>query len=89
MKRLIPIVLLALMLTGCATLDRACVSLKSDINNGLNRTIVVYTANGDVIARYEGKIDLATSEDGSCYFDYNGKRYVYYNCFIETIADIE
>lgn len=75
-------------LTGCASCERAWVDLKSDAGGGLNRTINVYTANGDLIAQYTGKIDLEMSEGGYVKFDLNGKRYIYYNCFVESIADI-
>lgn len=74
-------------LTSCASMNRAWTDLKSDINGGLNRTITVYTANGDIIAQYQGKIDISTNNGGYVKFDFNGKRYIYYNCFVETIAD--
>ena len=75
-------------LTGCASCEREWVDFKSDVGGGLNRTINVYTANGDLIAQYTGKIDLEMSEGGYVKFDLNGKRYIYYNCFVESIADI-
>lgn len=74
-------------LTGCASMSRSWTDFKSDLNGGLNRTITVYTANGDIIAQYQGKIDIATNDGGYVKFDFNGKRYIYYNCFVETIAD--
>lgn len=74
--------------TGCSSCSRMYVDLKSDISNGLDRTINVYTANGDLIATYSGKIDIDTNDGGYVKFDFEGKRYVYYNCFVETIADI-
>lgn len=92
-KKIVGIVLtLALVLgavgmTGCASLDRMATDIKSEVSNGLNRTITVYTANGEVIAQYKGKIDIQESEGGYVKFDHNGKRYIYYNCFVETIAD--
>ena len=49
--------------------------------------INVYTADGKIIASYEGRIDIETNDGGYVKFDYDGKRYVYYNCFVETIAD--
>ena len=75
-------------LTGCASCGRAWVDFKSDVGGGLNRTINVYTANGDLIAQYKGKIDLEMTEGGYVKFDYKGKRYIYYNCFVESIGDI-
>lgn len=91
MKRFLAISLMILtmsQLTGCASCERGWVDFKSDVGGGLDRTINVYTANGDLIATYEGKIDLEATSSGEVKFDYKGKRYIYYNCFVETIADI-
>ena len=66
----------------------AVVDAKSNLNGGLNRTVTVYTADGDVIATYQGKIDIDTNDGGYVKFDYDGKRYIYYNCFVESVADI-
>lgn len=74
-------------MTGCASFKRDMGDIKSDFCNGLNRTVTVYTADGKKIAEYKGKIDLAES-DGYVKFDFKGKRYVYYNCFVESIADL-
>lgn len=68
--------------------SRYMVDTKSELMNGLDRTVTVYTANGDVIAQYKGRIDLQATEGGYVKFDFEGKRYIYYNCFVETIADI-
>ena len=46
-------------------------------------------ADGDVIAQYEGQIDIEANDGGYIKFDFEGKRYMYYNCFVESIADIE
>lgn len=82
-------VMLALGMTGCASWNRAVTDMKSDFSGGMQRTIKVYTANGDLLAEYEGKIDLSSNEGGYVKFDYDGKRYIYYNCFVESIADID
>lgn len=82
-------VMLALGMTGCASWDRMVTDVKSDFAGGMQRTIKVYTANGDLLAEYEGKIDLESNEGGYVKFDYDGKRYIYYNCFVESIADID
>lgn len=71
---------------GC---QRKIVDLKSNFGGGLNRTINVYTADGQKLATYSGKIDIGESEGGYVKFDYDGKRYIYYNCFVESIGDIE
>ena len=68
--------------------QRAMVDQQSDLENGLNRTVRVYTANGDIIAEFEGKIDIEGNDGGYVLFDYQGKRYTYYNCFVESIAEI-
>lgn len=46
---------LALEMVRCSSLDRLKTDVKSDINGGLQRTIKVYAANGDLLAKYEGK----------------------------------
>ena len=68
--------------------QRALVDQKSELNNGLERTITVYTADGEIIAQYTGEIDIEANDGGYVLFDYNGKRYTYYNCFVESIAEI-
>lgn len=92
MKRKIMTALLAVALlvssTGCATWQRAKTNIKSEINNGLDRVIRVYTADGELMAEYKGKIDISANDGGYVKFDFDGKRYIYYNCFVETIADI-
>ena len=67
---------------------RMLVDQKSDFGGGIERTVTVYTADGEIIAQYEGKIDIETNDGGYVKFDFEGKRYIYYNCFVETIADI-
>ena len=91
MKKIIATILIMamLMLSGCASLDRGIKDLKSDLSNGIERTLTVYTATGEVMARYNGKIDLASTEGGIVKFDLNGKRYMYYNCFVEVIEEEE
>ena len=61
----------------------------SEFNNGLERTINVMTADGTVIRTFTGIIDIEGNDGGYVLFDYNGKRYTYYNCFIESVAEIE
>lgn len=86
-KKIIAVVLglaLCLGMTGCASWDRMVTDMKSDVNGGMQRTITVYTADGKELATYEGKIDIDTNDGG-----FNDKRYIYYNCFVESIADID
>lgn len=95
MKRviaLLTIVMLALSMCACTASDRRHMNdAKSDITGGLNRTVRVYTADGSLLAEYKGKIDLAPYEEvggGVVKFDLDGKRYIYYNCYVETIGDL-
>lgn len=94
MKKKILILCLTLVLSlmlcvGCASWDRFKVDVKSDVGGGLDRTINVYTADGELMKTYTGKIDLEMAEGGYVKFDLDGKRYIYYNCFVESIADID
>lgn len=91
-KKIVAIILtvsLAFGVTGCASWDRFKTDVASDFAGGMQRTIKVYTANGDLLAEYEGKIDIESNNGGYIKFDYDGKRYIYYNCFVESIADID
>lgn len=56
---------------------------KSGIN-GLERILRVYTADGTLIAEYDGKFNII-DDNGGIMFDYDGKRHIYWNCFIESI----
>jgi len=71
-----------------ASFKRGLVDFKSNLSGGLNREINVYTADGKLIKHFEGKIDIDSEHDGAVKFDYEGKRYIYYNCFVETIGDL-
>jgi hypothetical protein len=82
------IVILFFINLNRGSVKRSLVDLKSEWGNGLQREITVYTADGQVLAHYEGKIDL-DSTNGVVKFDFDGKRYIYYNCYVETIANID
>lgn len=71
-----------------ATGQRAMVDQRSNFENGIERVIRVYTADGNIIAEYEGIIDIEGNDGGYVLFDFEGKRYTYYNCFVESIAEI-
>ena len=68
--------------------QRALTDQKSNLDNGLERMVTIYTADGEIIAQYTGKIDIEGNDGGYVLFDYEGKRYTYYNCFVESIAEI-
>lgn len=60
--------------------------MKSELSGGLKRTVNVYSRNGDLIANYDGKIDIEDSENcNKVKFELDGKRYIYYNCQVEVI----
>lgn len=67
---------------------RAMTDQRANFSNGLERTVTVYTADGKVLAQYEGRIDIEQNDGGYVKFDFDGKRYIYYNCFVESIARI-
>lgn len=75
--------------SNTASGQRALTDQQSELNNGLERVVTVYTADGDIIAQYEGRIDIEGNDGGYVIFDFEGRRYTYYNCFVESIAIIE
>ena len=75
--------------TSTASGKRALTNEYSELNDGLERIVTVYTADGDIIAQYEGRIDIEGNDGGYVIFDFEGRRYTYYNCFVESIAIIE
>lgn len=85
----VAILVLCLIFSRTASWKRGIIDIKSDWNNGIEREVKVYTADGELLAHYEGKIDIDMNEGGYIKFDFEGKRYIYYNCFVETIAEIE
>ena len=68
-----------------SSFKRKVKDVESNWTGGLNRHLTVYTADGNILAQYDGKIDLEQNESGVVKFDYKGKRYMYYNCFVEVI----
>ena len=70
-------------------IKRTAKDIKSDLNGGLDRTVIVYTADGEVLKTYKGKIDLETTEGGIVKFDLNGQRIMYYNCYVEVIENVK
>lgn len=76
-------------LCGCASLSRGMKDIDSDLRGGMERIVTVYTADGEVLKTYEGKIDLASTEGGIVKFDLNGQRIMYYNCYVEVIEIVD
>lgn len=57
--------------------QRIAKSFKS-ANEGLNRVVVVYSATGEELCRYEGTFDVDYSNGRVLFDDDNGKRHVIY-----------
>ncbi len=73
-----------LVLTGCTeSMQRELKDMKSEYAGGLKRTAKVYSGNGDIIAQYEGRFDVQSSEFGNkVLFDVDGKRVIIYNAIV-------
>ena len=90
-KRIIAFSLLGIMslifvcffITGCSSCERSCKSWDSEFG-GLNRIVNVYSYDGQLLASYEGMIDVEENES-KVLFDLDGKRYIYYNAVVEVI----
>lgn len=77
--------------TGTAAGQRKIKDNQSNINNGIEREIVITAEDGREIFRYEGKIDIESNhEDNYIKFDdESGKRYIIYYGIQDTITIIE
>jgi len=85
MKKIL-ILIVIIMLMGCtAGQQRELKTLQSNLTGGLERIVIVYNYDGSVLATYEGKIDIQSSEGGKVLFDYEGKRIIYYNMPISVV----
>lgn len=75
---------IVLLLSGCSeSFQREMKTVVSEYTGGLNRTAKVYTGNGELIASYEGKFDVQSSEYGNkVLFDIEGKRVIIYNAVV-------
>lgn len=87
------ICLIGLGIVACcsksAAIKRMGKDIKSDLSGGLERTLTVYNADGEVLKTYKGKIDLEATEGGIVKFDLNGQRIMYYNCYVEVIEELD
>ena len=84
---IVAIVLVAVLWTGLfwyynntASGARAIKDQQSNFNNGIERHIVVKDYSGNIIAEYEGKMDIETNNETYILFDdEEGKRHIIYN----------
>ena len=73
----IAMIICILGLTGCASMEREFKDFSSEMSGGLDRTLVVYDYNGDVLKEYEGKMDIQVSpSNDKVLFDLDGKRHI-------------
>ena len=79
----VSIIMLCICLTSCSSCERTIKNWDSEFG-GLNRIVNIYDYEGELIATYEGMIDVEESET-KVLFDLNGKRYIYYNAVVEVI----
>jgi hypothetical protein len=77
--------------TNTAAGKRAVKDYKTNINNGIEREIIITAEDGREIFRYDGKIDIESNhEDNYIKFDdERGKRYIIYYGIQDTITIIE
>lgn len=83
MKKLL-ILASALLLFGSCTkeFDRKVKDTQSKFL-GLNRTVKVYAQDGELIGKYEGKIDIEDNSYGNkVKFEIDGKRVIIYNAIV-------
>ena len=77
--------------TNTASGQRALKDFKSELNNGIDREIVITAEDGREIFRYEGKVDIESNHtDNYIKFESEeGKRYIIYYGIQDTITIIE
>ena len=72
----------ALFYLNTETGKRAIKDMKSELNNGIHRTVSVYDINGELIKEYTGKFDVETGNNNNAPYilfdDENGKRHIIY-----------
>ncbi len=61
-----------------ASINRAFKDVKSEYNNGMPRTIEVYSPDGNLLQKYDGKIDVETNPSYILFEDEDGKRHIIY-----------
>lgn len=62
-------------LNNTARGSRALKTQQSELGGGLDRTVTVYSYDGQVLGRWSGQFDV-TEDDQETYFDIKGKRVI-------------
>lgn len=78
------VVAMAFGATGCEKWDRFTKSMASGYGDGLDRKVIAYDYNGNVLYEYRGKIDIQMSESKVLFDTEEGKRVVLYNAIVVT-----
>ena len=55
---------------------RALKTQDSNFNGGIERQVIVYDANGDIIEEYQGKFDVEYKSNQILFDDENGQRHI-------------
>lgn len=69
----VAVVIFLAFIFNTAQFRRSIKTWESNVTGGLDRTVYVYDYSGDLINKYEGKIDIQY-EDNRTLFDLDGKR---------------
>ncbi len=77
-------ILMITILSGCGeSFQRSVKTFKSEYAGGLERRVEVYSATGELLKTYEGKLDIESNEYGNkVLFDMDGKRTIIYNATV-------
>lgn len=71
------------LLCGCGeSWERKKKDWNSEYNGGLERTISVYSYEGNLLKTYKGKCDIEENESNKILFDIDGKRVIIYNAVV-------
>lgn len=71
------------LLCGCGeSRERKKKDWNSEYNGGLERTISVYSYEGNLLKTYKGKCDIEENESNKILFDIDGKRVIIYNAVV-------
>lgn len=71
------------LLCGCGeSWERSKKDWNSEYNGGLERTISVYSYEGNLLKTYKGKCDIEENESNKILFDIDGKRVIIYNAVV-------
>lgn len=60
-------------------------NINSDIHTCYSQ-LNVYTTSGELIEVFDGDITNFVKDKNSVEFDFKGKHYIYYNCFVEAVS---